>query len=185
SIFWGTLDSLEGNNNLGRFPPLAKLDLIENGVLLFGTDIRHRLSKPTTSDLIMMGAKFALQMLATPEIMNEMMQPNLMYEKGMRHLTKIILFPVRLLYTAMTGKIGHNEEAVNYYLSHYQGAKAKLVKTAFQWRYESPKNAAAVEIIKGSLIELYIQFIDVYIEKVKEYNEMSIVKDLRNWKNRL
>jgi hypothetical protein len=78
-----------------------------------------------------MGAKFALKMLATPEMSKEITQPALLYKKGVRHLTKTILFPVRLLYTSLTDKIVHNGEAVEYYLANNKDNKAKLVEAAF------------------------------------------------------
>jgi len=183
SIFWGSLTSLEGNDDIGRFPPLDKLDLIENGRLLSGKEIRDALSIPTKMELIVMGARFALQMLNTPEINNEITQPTLLSEKSIRHLTKIILFPVRFLYTSLTGKIGHNRDAVEFYLTNNQGKKAKLVEAAFNWRSKQPEcKFETAQLMDEVLVELYIQFIDEYREKMIDYNEIIIADDLRNWR---
>lgn len=186
SIFWGSLHSLQHNAEIGRFPPLDKLDLIENGRLLTGKDIRSTLSKPTRFDLVVTGAQFALQMLNTPEVNIVIKQPNLLYKKGVRHLTKTILFPARLLYTSLTGKIGHNRDAVEYYLTNNQGKKAKLVEAAFNWRCKIPENECeAVQLTDKTLIELYVQFIHEYHEKMLEYNEINIANDLMKWKESL
>jgi len=159
---------------------------IENGRLVIGKDIRSTLSKPIKSELVIMGAKFALQMLATPEMSKEITQPTLLYKKGVRHLTKTILFPIRLLYTSLTGKIGHNGEAVKYYLANNKDNKAKLVEAAFNWRCKNPENEIeAVQLIDKVLIELYIQFIDEYQEKMYEYNEINIANDLIKWRETL
>jgi len=38
SVFWGTPATLSGESDGGRFPPLDRLDLIESGRPLFGSD---------------------------------------------------------------------------------------------------------------------------------------------------
>ena len=38
SVFWGTPATLRGDSDGGRFPPLDRLDLIESGRRLFGSD---------------------------------------------------------------------------------------------------------------------------------------------------
>lgn len=186
SIFWGSLNSLQGNADIGRFPPLDKLDLIENGRLLIGRDIRHILSKPTKIELVVMGAHFALQMLNTQEVNEDITHSTNLYKKGVRSLTKTILFPVRLLYTSSTGKIGHNKDSVEFYLTNNQGKKAKLVAAAFNWRCKQPENEAeTVELTDKTFVELYVQFIDEYYQKMIEYNETIVANDLAKWREAL
>src|SRR5262245_38283540 len=43
SVFWGTPAMLRGEIAGGRFPPLDRLDLVENGRLLAGRDVRPEL----------------------------------------------------------------------------------------------------------------------------------------------
>ncbi|MDP1574312.1 MAG: hypothetical protein Q8L78_05225 [Coxiellaceae bacterium] len=182
SIFWGSVNSLQ-NNNGGRFPALDKLDLIENGRLLFGKDIRSFLPKPTQLDLIITGAQFALDYLATPEKINDIKNPELLFSRGVRHLTKMVLFPVRFLYTAKTGKMGHNEDAVNYYLKYNDTQSSELVKAAFQWRFEAPHDKKyVVTLLKKYLLEIYNQFIDLYVLKMSNLGEVKLVSDLKKWK---
>src|SRR5580693_4588265 len=40
SVFWGTPSTLQGRSSHGRFPPLDRLDLLEHGRLLAGTEAR-------------------------------------------------------------------------------------------------------------------------------------------------
>ena len=44
----------------GRFPPLDRLDLIEHGRLLAGTDVRDGITRPVPAELLAAGAEFAL-----------------------------------------------------------------------------------------------------------------------------
>ena len=182
SIFCGSVNSLQ-NDDGGRFPTLDQLDLIENGRLLFGKDIRPFLSKPTQQDLIITGARFALDYLATPEKINDIKNPELIYDKGARHLTKMVLFPVRFLYTAQTEKMGHNEDAVNFYLKNNNTLSSELVHAAFQWRSEALHDKEyVVALLKKHLLEIYEQFIDLYILKLKDFNEIKLAHDFEKWK---
>jgi hypothetical protein len=67
SVFWGTPSTLRGEQEGGRFPPLDRLDLIENGGLLLGSDARGGLTRPSAGELIVSGAEFALEFLAGAE----------------------------------------------------------------------------------------------------------------------
>ena len=51
SIFWGSIDSLNGVIVAGRYPPFDRLDLIEHGLLLCGTDVKGMLVRPTKKEL--------------------------------------------------------------------------------------------------------------------------------------
>lgn len=182
----GFTTQLRKKNSLGRFPPLDKLDLIENGRLLFGKDIRNILSKPTKKELIISGAEFALSKLRGSEVMKEINQPKLIYNKGTRHSTKIVLFPVRLLYTAITGNIGQNENAINYYANGYNDHTTDLVINAFYWRYEKLiEKIIVINLLEKSLIDLYMRFIDIYYEKMTKYEENTLSTSFLLWKNEL
>ena len=123
SVFWGTPATLRGERDGGRFPPLDRLDLIENGRLLAGDDdTRRELPPPAARDLLVTGAQFALDYLAgisrsadlpeaglgsmqpaTDNAINQIRSPDVLLRRGVRRVTKIVLFPVRFLYTAATG----------------------------------------------------------------------------------
>jgi len=43
SIFWGSITSINGLDDGGRYPPFDRLDLIEHALLLTGEDVRAEL----------------------------------------------------------------------------------------------------------------------------------------------
>src|ERR1700761_8192487 len=45
SVFWGTPRTLQGRSRGGRFPPLDRLDLVENGPLLARADVRDGIAR--------------------------------------------------------------------------------------------------------------------------------------------
>ena len=63
-MFWGTPATLGGRADGGRFPPLDRLDLLDNGRLLAGEEARHALPRPDRAELLVTGAEFALDFLA-------------------------------------------------------------------------------------------------------------------------
>jgi hypothetical protein len=75
SVFWGSRDSLHGRTPGGRFPPLDRLDLIQHGRLLWGTDTRENLPPPTQRELVLGGVEVALRSLAKPEVVAELNDP--------------------------------------------------------------------------------------------------------------
>ena len=62
--------------------------------------------------------------------MNEIRTPSLLVSRGPRRLTKIVLFPVRFLFTAETGQVGTNSLAAEHYLASARAPAAKLVSAA-------------------------------------------------------
>src|SRR2546430_8881708 len=47
----------------------------------------------------------------------EIRRPELLVSRGVRRMTKLVLFPVRFLFTARTGHLGTNDDAVAAYLA--------------------------------------------------------------------
>lgn len=186
SIFWGSPYSIQNTVELGRFPASDKFDLIENGRILCGVDIRSTLKTPTYIELISTGAAFALQQHGRSEKIEEILQPHLIFKKGVRHLTKTALLPVRLLYTLHTGKIGSNDQAITYYLTNKHGSKVSLVKCASDWRYKAPENSnEVVKLMEKAIIPLYLQFINAYYKKLIEHHEFLLANNLIMWKQKL
>ncbi len=188
SIFWGSVASLKNEESGGRLSPLDKLDLIQYGKLLAGDDVRKSLSiaEPTRQELEISAAELAVNLLGTSATIAEFAQPATVVDRGVRHLTKVVLFPVRFLYTASTGKIGHNDAAVAYYFDRNTGDKAELVRQAFRWRYEPPKDRyETIKLLERALIPLYLQFIDCYYPQMLHYQERNLAASLKQWRNQL
>ena len=205
SVFWGTPATLRGERDGGRFPPLDRLDLIENGRLLVGDDhTRRELPPPTPRDLLVTGAQFALDYLAgisrsgelpeaglgsmqpaTDNAINEIRSPDVLLRRGVRRVTKIVLFPVRFLYTAATGRVGTNHAAADRYLQDDQAPSTTLVAAALAWRTAPPGQALASQLLGEQLLPLYLYYIDDHIRRLGTIGENSLAVAFREWRDRL
>ena len=187
SVFWGTPATLRGEREGGRFPALDRVDLIENGRLLTGSDdARQRLPRPSGSELLVAGAEFALDYLANPAAVEEVRFPEMLVDLGVRRLTKLVLFPVRFIYTAATGHVGTNHDAAAWYLAQHQAPSAELVAAALAWRSTPPaERAAASELLCEQLLPLYLHYIDHHIEQLSANGEHDLVRAFQQWRTRL
>ena len=186
SVFWGTPATLRGERKGGRFPALDRLDLIENGRLLAGSDVaRAGLPRPGLSELIVTGAEFALDYLGKGAI-EEIRSPELLIAHGVRRLTKLVLFPVRFLYTAATGRIGTNDAAAADYLSDGQASSSRLVAAALAWRTSEPTDqVAAAALLREHMVPLYLHYIADHITRLGSLGESELAEAFRDWGERL
>jgi len=205
SVFWGTPSTLRGEQEGGRFPPLDRLDLIENGRLLLGAEARAGLTRPSAGELIVTGAEFALQFLAgvqTPKAgsdgtlgsmqpanasaVEEIRDPELLMARGVRRLTKLVLFPVRFLYTAATGRVGSNEHAVTWYLEQDVAPAGALVADALQWRRGVPVDATAAPArMRDNIEALYVYYIDDHVGRLRTLDRSDLAVLFEEWRLRL
>lgn len=205
SVFWGTPSTLRGEQEGGRFPPLDRLDLIENGRLLLGTDARGGLTRPTAGELVVTGAEFALEFLAgvqTPtagsdgtlgsmqpasaSAVEEIRDPDLLLAHGVRRLTKLVLFPVRFLYTAATGRVGTNEHAVTWYLEQDAAPAGELVADALDWRRGAPVDATAADaLMRDNMQALYVHYIDDHVGRLRTLARADLAASFEEWRLRL
>jgi hypothetical protein len=187
SIFWGSLATLSGEAVGGRFPPLDRVDLIQWGRLLQGQDIRAHLPSPTVQELIVAGAGFALQTLATPEVTAELRNPALLVDARMRVLTKTVLFPIRFLFTARTGQVGRNQAAVEHFAAIETGPTADLARAALRWREEppDPHDPTVMDFLDQGLLPLYRLFLDEYAERLLRDGERDTAHAFQEWRRLL
>jgi hypothetical protein len=203
SVFWGTPATLGGQRRGGRFPPLDRLDLLEYGRLLTGQDLRSAAARPDHAELLVAGAEFALGYLggaatlpdrlrswARPRrqddaVLNEIRAPSRLVSRGPRRLTKIVLFPVRFLFTAETGQVGTNARAAAHYLASAHPPAAALVTAALAWRLEPPAADEATALLSRELIPLYIQYIDDHIARLHAINRHRLAARFHRWRTRL
>ena len=170
SVFWGSLDTLSGASPGGRFPPLDRLDLIRYGALLAGKDVRGQLVEPARSELVVAGAEFALARLADEETLAKLKRPDSLAGSDARTLSKLILFPVRFLFTARTGEVGRNEAAVAHFVARSESPAAELARLALEWRNagEVPSRASAARALAAGLLPLYEEFVSDYQGRLRE-----------------
>ena len=203
SVFWGTPSTLQGRARGGRFPPLDRLDLLEYGHLLTGRETRPSLARPGQAELLVAGAEFALGHLGgAPKLpdrllgwaryglhnanaLNEIRTPSLLVASGPRHMTKIVLFPVRFLFTAETGQVGTNSMAAERYLANARGPAAELVSAASGWRLEPPAGDEAAALLGRELIPLYVHYIDDHIARLRAISNYRLADSFHRWRTRL
>ena len=205
SVFWGTPETLAGRAPGGRFPPLDRLDLLENGLLLDGTECRQGLTGPGPAELLVEGAAFALDFLGpgnptgqaassalgslTPagnEVIEEIRRPELLLKRGTRHLTKIVLFPVRFLFTADTGRVGTNHAAVDYYLANPEATSPALVAAGLHWRTVPPDDQpGALALLERELRPLYLEYIDDHTTRLEDLGNHELAAAFTTWRRRL
>jgi predicted nucleotidyltransferase len=205
SVFWGTPSTLRGEREGGRFPALDRLDLVENGRRLSGIDVRADLPRPSAGELLTTGAEFALDFLAGvragegaagaglgsmrpagEDAVEEIRSPELLLSRGVRRLTKLVLFPVRFLFTAATGRVGTNEDAVARYLADDEAPATTLVAAAFGWRTTAPTDEeAAAALLRKQMVPLYIHYIDDHITRLDALGEADLARAFEDWRERL
>jgi hypothetical protein len=202
SVFWGTPATLGGRAVGGRFPPLDRLDLLEYGRLLAGADARAGLPRPGRAELLVAGAEFALDFLAgirptadptvrtvgsmrpaARDAVDELRRPAALLARGVRHVTKLVLFPVRFLYTAETGRVGTNEHAAAHYLRAGRPPAARLVAEALVWRTNSPDPAAAEALLGRELVPLYLHYIDDHAVRLAALDRADLVEAFGQWRD--
>jgi hypothetical protein len=203
SVFWGTPSTLRGQGRGGRFPPLDRLDLLDYGRLLTGRDVRSSVARPEQAELLVAGAEFALGYLGgarklpyrlrdwarlRPQhgnVLNEIRAPSRLVSRGPRRLTKIVLFPVRFLFTAETGQVGTNTLAAGHYLASAHAPATALVTAALTWRLEPPAADEATALLGRELIPLYVHYIDDHITRLHAVNRDRLADSFHRWRTRL
>ena len=205
SVFWGTPDTLAGERDGGRFPPLDRLDLLESGRLLAGSDeARARVRRPSTEELVITGAEFALDHLAAvrpssgdddglgsiragrSDAFEQVRCPELLAAQGVRQVTKLVLFPVRFLYTAATGQVGTNGDAVAHYLERHGTAGPRLVEAALAWRTDPPSDEATVaELLRAEVVALYVEYVEDHERRLQEMGRDDLAAAFGEWRRAL
>ncbi|WP_051898899.1 hypothetical protein [Sciscionella sediminilitoris] len=166
SVFYADWSGVRaGRPEPGRLPAIDRLDLLESGRLLYGTDRRTGAEPPGRHELVRCGAEFAADRF-DPAYLREIRDPAALPGRGVRAVTKLVLFPVRFLYTLREGRIGHNQAAGTW----YRGAARDLVLAALDWR-EHGLPADPVPLLESELAGLYLEFLDAYIDAVPEFAE--------------
>lgn len=187
SVFWGSLGTLSGAARGGRFPPLDRLDLIQYGRLLAGTDVRGELAPPSRSELVVAGGEFALARLADDETLAKLKRPDSLAGSDARALSKLILFPVRFLFTARTGEVGRNEAAVAHFIARSKTPAAELARLALEWRTAGKvdSHASAARALAAGLLPLYEEFVSDHERRLREHGRRELAAAFAKWRHRL
>jgi hypothetical protein len=157
SVFYGDWDSFASPPASARLGAIDRLDLMDNGVLMWGADRRATDGvRPTRDELVAETAAFFHNWLTKRPPVGELI------DAGPRVLTKNVLFPVRFLYTHATGRAGANHDAVDWYRKQ-GGAHAALAVAALRWRTGDVDPSAARRLLDRHLDGLYAECRAVYV----------------------
>jgi hypothetical protein len=187
SVFWGSVDTLSRPGAGGRFPALDLLDLKQYGRLLAGRDVRSELRSPTPRELFVTSAQYALYRLSTPAVTAQLRNPVELANADTKTLTKLVLYPVRFLFTAQTGQVGMNDEAVSHLSTIADGPVAELARRGLKWRHDPPDpgDRAAVVLLRKGVLPLYQMFLADFEQRLREYGEPELAQNYREWRERL
>lgn len=160
SVFWSDWAGVRGEGQpAGRLPQVDRLDLMDSGRLLYGTDRRDGGTLPGHDELVLDAARFAATRF-DQAYLESLLVPEQLLSRGVRPVTKAVLFPVRFLYTLHTGKLGLNEHAATW----YRGRPSEpLVSAALRWRLDGLTDPGeARELLEKHLPGLYREFFAEY-----------------------
>jgi hypothetical protein len=139
---------------------------------------------PSRRDLLVVGARFALDLLAE-DVLAYARRPDTLVEAGIRKTTKIVLFPVRFLFTAETGREGTNDAAVQHYAELSGAPGSALVRAAFDWRTHTPSTEYALALLTDELVPLYEYYLNDHIQRLAAIGESELADDFSKWQSRL
>ncbi|GAA3598825.1 hypothetical protein GCM10022419_098090 [Nonomuraea rosea] len=160
SIFWSDWEHLSTGRPAGRFPATDRIDLLDSGVRLHGTDRRGACARPSHDDLLLDSATFGAAKCADPGHLRMLRDPGGLARQGARAVTKAVLLPVRLLYTVVTGALGRNDTAAHWYAAASSPSSA-LVTHAMRWRAQGIDDVtAAADLLGHELLPLYRHSLD-------------------------
>jgi hypothetical protein len=123
---------------------------------------------------------------AGDDAVEEILSPETLIARGVRRLTKLVLFPVRFIYTAASGQVGTNDAAVAQYLKDEQAPGKPLVSAALEWRTTAPsEDEAAAQLLRRHMLPLYAHFIDDHIRRLSSVGETRLEAHFEQWRERL
>ena len=183
SLFWTGPLGLATRTGAGRLPPVDREDLRLHGVLLHGREMRHLAEPATREEMVVAAARLALDRFSTEVAMAETHDPSPLVRAGPRALTKRVLFPVRFLYTARTGRIGLNDAAVEHYVTGAEGPATTLAAHALAWRSHpfEPGDPAPLALATAGLPPLYRGFVAEYAAVLRELGQGALAARYDAW----
>jgi predicted nucleotidyltransferase len=173
SVFWGDWHAVRtGEADHFRLGPVDRLDLLESGHLILGSDLREPSVRPSRDDLVLMSADLMLSKF-TENYLEGLADSPALVAAGPRAVTKAILFPVRFMYTLGIGGIGLNEASAQWYAGEGLPGGA-LALAALEWRNDGISDVdLAVQMLDAELATLHAVSLTEYAKDLDGLGETS------------
>lgn len=168
SLFWGSVDSINKGVG-GKFYIPDVIDLIDNGILIYGQDIRDQLAGYTREQLINSVITYFLQKFPIQTVIEDLQSAELSFKKKahiqyIRRICHQVLLPLRFMYTLETGLLGFNHVVADYYLAKFDNNSAPswLIKEIYLCR----NNKDITEDLEHNVLKYKIGLSQIYIELI-------------------
>jgi hypothetical protein len=173
SVFWADWHTVRtGEGAHSRLGPVDRLDLLDSGRLLLGSDLREPSVRPSHRELVVMSADFILKKF-TDAYLERLRDTQALLAGGPRAVTKAILFPVRFVYTLRTGRIGLNDDSARWYAAEGLPGGALALK-ALEWRNDGIADAElAGQMLDAELDLLHDECFAGYASELEDLGEAS------------
>jgi hypothetical protein len=173
SVFWADWHTVQtGEGAHSRLGPIDRLDLLDSGRLLLGSDQREPSVRPSHQELVVMSADHILNKF-TDTYMDGLRDTRALLASGPRATTKAILLPVRFTYTLRTYRIGLNEDSAHWYAAERLPGSA-LALQALEWRNDGIADAeAANQLLDAELDGIHGVCFAGYSEELVALGEAS------------
>jgi hypothetical protein len=103
-----------------------------------------------------------------------------------RRLTKLVLFPVRFLFTAATGEVGTNAASAAHYPAADDSVGIGLVAAGSAWRTAPPDDEeAALTLLRSEMVPLYLHYLDDHTGRLRVLGHAELAEAFQGWRGRL
>jgi hypothetical protein len=124
--------------------------------------------------------------VARDDAVDEVRRPELLIAAGVRRLTKLVLFPVRFVFTAATGRVGTNALAAEWYLARDAAPSKRLVGAALGWRMAAPGDQDEVaDLLRKDMVPLYVYYIEDHVARLNGLGRVELARAFMDWRARL
>jgi hypothetical protein len=173
SLFWADWHTVRtGEGDHFRLGPVDRLDLLDSGCLLRGSDLREPSVRPSQTELALMSADFILSKF-TEDYLAALSDSEALVARGPHPVTKTILFPVRFMFTLGTGAIGLNEDSARWYAAEGLPGSALALKS-LEWRNDGIDDTdLAVQMLDADLATLHAECLSEYAKHLDGLGEAS------------
>jgi predicted nucleotidyltransferase len=172
SVFWADWHTVRNGEGVhSRLGPVDRLDLLDSGRLLLGSDRREPSVRPSREELLVMSADHILNKF-TDAYLEGLRDTRALLAGGPRVVTKAILFPVRFMYTLGTGRIGLNDDSARWYGAEGLPGSA-LALEALEWRNDGiPDDELAEEMLSAELDVIHGECFAAYATELENLGEV-------------